>query len=94
MEVFLFGWVILMKNLQQRQTVAKLRSENHDLRIETGRHSVQKFVKTLGYVNIVHLIYVKNEQNGPQIVSTMAQKKNSVMILLLDIRALLIQCNR
>lgn len=94
LEVFLFGWVILMKNLQQRQTVAKLRSENHDLRIETGKHSVQKFLKTLGYVNVVHLMYVKNERNGLQIVSTMAQEKNSVVILLLDIRALLIQCNR
>ena len=63
LEVFLFSWVILMKNLQQRQTVAKLGSGNHDLRIETGWHSVQKFLKTLGYVNIVHLMYVKNENS-------------------------------
>ena len=32
----------LIKNLQHRQTVAKLRSGNHDLRIETGRHCVPK----------------------------------------------------
>ena len=32
----------LLKNLQHRQSVAKLRSGNHDLRIETGRHFVPK----------------------------------------------------
>ena len=32
----------LIKNLQHRKTVAKLRSGNHDLRIETGRHCVPK----------------------------------------------------
>ena len=32
----------LIKNLQHRQSVVKLRSGNHDLRIETGRHCVPK----------------------------------------------------
>ena len=32
----------LVNNMQHRQAVAKLRSGNHDLRIETGRHCVPK----------------------------------------------------
>ena len=44
----------LIKNLQLRQSVAKLRSGNHVLRIKTGRLTVsQKFLKTLEYVNTV-----------------------------------------
>ena len=33
----------LIKNLQHKQSVAKLRSGNHNLRIETGRHWVRSF---------------------------------------------------
>ena len=44
----------LIKNLQLRQSVAKLRSGNHVLRIKTSRLTVsQKFLKTLEYVNTV-----------------------------------------
>ena len=32
----------LIINMQHRQLVAKLRSGNHDLRIETGRHCIPK----------------------------------------------------
>ena len=32
----------LIKNMQHRQLVAKLRSGNHDLRIETDRHCIPK----------------------------------------------------
>ena len=32
----------LIKNMQHRQAVAKLRSGNHDLRIETSRYFVPK----------------------------------------------------
>ena len=44
----------LIKNLQLKQYIAKLRSGNHVLRIKTGRLTVsQKFLKTLEYVNTV-----------------------------------------
>ena len=37
----------LIKNLQHRQSVAKVRSGNHDLRIETGRHCFSKIPENL-----------------------------------------------
>ena len=37
----------LIKNAYHRQSVAKLRSDNHDLRIETSRHCVPKIPENL-----------------------------------------------
>ena len=36
-----------VKNLKHRQAVAKLRSGNHRLRIETGRHCIPKLPESL-----------------------------------------------
>ena len=43
----------LIKNVHHRQLVTKLRSGNHDLRIETGRHCATKIPEKSA--NIFHL---------------------------------------
>jgi hypothetical protein len=37
----------LIKNTRHRQSLAKLRSGNHNLRIETGRHCLPKIPENL-----------------------------------------------
>ena len=45
----------LIKNAYHRQSVAKLRSGNHNLRIEIGRHSAPNR-KIYEFAKIVHLM--------------------------------------
>ena len=51
----------LIKNVYHRQSVAKLRSGNHDLRIETGRHCVPKIPENLSICQNCSSSEVENE---------------------------------
>ena len=51
----------LIKNVYHRQSVAKLRSGNHDLRIETGRHCVPKIPENLKICQNCSSSEVENE---------------------------------
>ena len=51
----------LIKNVFHRQSVAKLRSRNHELRIETGRHCVPKIPENLRICPNCSSIEVENE---------------------------------
>ena len=51
----------LIKNVHHRQSVAKLRSGNHDLRIETGRHCVPKIPENLRICQNCSASEVENE---------------------------------
>ena len=80
----------LIKNLQHRQSVAKWRSGNHDLRIETSRHCVPKIPEN---VRICHLTILRTNYTSSLIagVSTATQEKNSLPVIsLLNTRSLLI----
>ena len=80
----------LIKNLQHRQSVAKWRSGNHDLRIETSRHCVPKIPEN---VRICHLTILRTNYTSSLIagVSTATQEKNSLSVKsLLNTRSLLI----
>ena len=41
----------LIKNMNQRKALAKHRSGNHYFRIESGRHCIQRYLKTYEYVS-------------------------------------------
>ena len=51
----------LIKNVHHRQSVAKLRSGNHNLRIETSRHCVPKIPENLGICQNCSSREVENE---------------------------------
>ena len=51
----------LIKNLQHRQSAAKLRSGNHDLRIETGRHCVPKIPENVRICQHCSFNNIENE---------------------------------
>ena len=53
----------LIKNMQHRQLVAKLRSGNHDLRIETGRHCIPKVPEHLRICKFCSDNEVENESH-------------------------------
>ena len=85
-----FVQIDLIKNLQHRQSVAKWRSGNHDLRIETSRHCVPKIPEN---VRICHLTILRTNYTSSLIagVSTATQEKNSLPVIsLLNTRSLLI----
>ena len=53
----------LIKNMQHRQLVAKLRSGNHDLRTETGRHCIPKVPENLRICKFCSDNEVENESH-------------------------------
>ena len=53
----------LIKNMQHRQLVAKLRSGNHDLRIESGRHCIPKVPEHLRICKFCSDNEVENESH-------------------------------
>ena len=52
-----------IKNMQHRQLVANLRSGNHDLRIETGRHCIPKVPEHLRICKFCSCNEVENESH-------------------------------
>ena len=53
----------LIKNMQHRQLVSKLRSGSHDLRIETGRHCIPKVSEHLRICKFCSDNEVENESH-------------------------------
>ena len=50
-----------IKNLKHRRAVAKLRSGNHSLGIESGRHCVPKYLNVLEFVNTATLTILRTK---------------------------------
>jgi len=81
-----------IKNLKHRRAVAKLRSGNHSLRIESGRHCVPKLPECLRICHHCHFNQIENENHflfhcdryktiGQQITSDIVLKYPSFNLL-------------
>ena len=71
----------LIKNVHHRQSVAKLRSGNHELRIEIGRHCVPKIPENLRICPFVHLMRQKIQSTFFFTVIYRTLKENEINVM-------------